>query len=56
MAYATNPVFLRQFKGLTSIMALLLCTQLPAQGGGQPPNEVLRLDTGFVSAPMGDLD
>ena len=37
-------------------MALLLCTQLPAQGGGQPPNEVLRLDTGFVSAPMGDLD
>lgn len=42
-------------KGLTSISLALFGAQLSAQGG-QPPNEILRLDTGFATATLGDVD
>jgi FG-GAP repeat len=55
MAHVSTPTQLSA-RGLTSAIAIFLGTQLAAQGGGQPPNEVLRLETGFVTATLGDLD
>lgn len=55
MANATTPVFPSLSKGLTPVFAAVLSTQLLAQGG-PPPNELLRMDSGHVSAALGDLD
>lgn len=43
-------------KGLTLAAAVLIGTPLAAQGGGQPPHEILRLDSGFAGGSCGDVD